>query len=120
MAGQRHSGLRRLINAAGYSRAGLKACWQNEEAFRQELLLSLALLPLAWWLGDGGLERALLISSLLLVLIAELANSGIEAVVDRIGPERHELSARAKDIGSALVLLALLNAALVWLLVLLG
>lgn len=71
-------------------------------------------------MGDGGLERALLISSLLLVLIAELANSGIEAVVDRIGPERHELSARAKDIGSALVLLALLNAALVWLLVLLG
>lgn len=119
MADQQHTGLRRLLNAVGYSRAGLQACWRNEEAFRQELLLTLVLLPLALWLGDSGVERALLVSSLLLILIAELANSGLEAVVDRIGPERHELSKRAKDIGSALVLLALLNAALVWLLVLL-
>jgi len=119
MAYQQHTGWRRLINATGYSWAGLKAAWRNEEAFRQEALLCAALVPVALWLGDSAIEQALLISSLLLVVIVELLNSGIEAVVDRIGQERHELSGRAKDIGSAAVFVALLNAAVVWLLILL-
>ena len=109
-----------MIAATGHSWHGLRACWRSEEAFRQELLAGVVLLPLALWLGGSGVERALLIASLILVLIAELGNSGLEAVVDRIGPERHELSGRAKDIGSAVVLLALLNAVLVWVLVLLN
>jgi diacylglycerol kinase (ATP) len=119
MAYAQHQGWRRLINATGYSWAGLKAAWRNEEAFRQEALLCAMLVPLALWLGEGAVERALLIGSLLLVVIVELLNSGIEAVVDRIGQERHELSGRAKDIGSAAVFVALLNAAVVWLLILL-
>ena len=119
MAYAQHKGWRRLVNATGYSWAGLKAAWRNEEAFRQEALLCAALVPVALWLGDSAIEQALLISSLLLVVIVELLNSGIEAVVDRIGQERHELSGRAKDIGSAAVFVALLNAAVVWLLILL-
>lgn len=118
MADQPHTGLRRLRNAAGYSWRGLRAAWHNEEAFRQEALSCLVLIPCGLWLGDDGVERVLLVGSLLLVVIVELVNTGIEATVDRIGPERHELSARAKDIGSAAVLMALLNAALVWLLLL--
>lgn len=119
MAYAQHKGWRRLINATGYSWAGLKAAWRNEEAFRQEALLCGALVPVALWLGASTVERALLIGSLLGVVIVELLNSGIEAVVDRIGQERHELSGRAKDIGSAAVFVALLNAAIVWLLILL-
>ena len=119
MAGQQHTGLRRLINACHYSWDGFKACWQHEEAFRQETLLCLLLVPVGLWLGENGVERALLVSSLVLIVIVELLNSGLEAVVDRIGTERHELSKRAKDIGSAAVLLALLNAAFVWLVLLL-
>ncbi|HXH02487.1 MAG TPA: diacylglycerol kinase [Candidatus Competibacteraceae bacterium] len=119
MADQPYKGLRRLVNAAGHSWAGLRAAWRNEEAFRQEALACLLLVPLALWLGGNGAERALLAGSLALVLIAELLNSGIEAVVDRIGPERHELSGRAKDIGSAAVFVSLVNVALVWGLVLL-
>ncbi|MFZ1827872.1 MAG: diacylglycerol kinase [Candidatus Competibacteraceae bacterium] len=119
MAYTQHKGWRRLVNATGYSWAGLKAAWRNEEAFRQEGLLCATLVPLALWLGDSAVERALLIGSLLLVVIVELLNSGIEAVVDRIGLERHELSGRAKDIGSAAVFVALLNAGLIWLLILL-
>ncbi|HAS81168.1 MAG TPA: diacylglycerol kinase [Verrucomicrobia bacterium] len=119
MAYAQHKGWRRLVNATGYSWAGLKAAWRNEEAFRQESLLCAVLVPLALWLGDGAVEQALLIGSLLLVVIVELLNSGIEAVVDRIGQERHELSGRAKDIGSAAVFAALLNAAIIWLLILL-
>ena len=119
MAYAQHKGWRRLVNAAGYSWAGLRTAWRNEEAFRQEALLCAALVPVALWLGDSAIEQALLISSLLLVVIVELLNSGIEAVVDRIGQERHELSGRAKDIGSAAVFVALLNAAVVWLLILL-
>ncbi len=101
MANQRAHGLHRLLAATVYSWHGLTACWRNEQAFRQEVLACLMLGPLALWLGRSGVERALLVASLLLVLIAELANSGLEAVVDRIGRERHELSGRAKDIGSA-------------------
>jgi diacylglycerol kinase (ATP) len=119
MAGQQARGLRRLINAWGYSLAGFRACFQHEEAFRQELLGALLLLPLGIWLGESGVERALLVGSLLLVPLTELLNSAIEAVVDRFGGEWHELSGRAKDIGSAAVLLSIFLAALVWLLVLL-
>lgn len=120
MAFQQHTGWRRLVNATGYSWAGLKAAWRNEEAFRQEGLLCAVLTPLALWLGHSPVEQALLIGSLLLVVIVELLNTGIEAAVDRIGPERHELSGRAKDIGSAAVFVSLLNAAVVWSLLLLS
>ena len=112
------TGLLRLFNATRYSWAGLKTTWRNEQAFRQESLLCLCLIPVALWLGQTGLERALLISSLWLIMIVELLNSAIEAVVDRVGPERHRLSGLAKDAGSAAVFMSLLNAALVWLLVL--
>ncbi len=114
------TGLTRIINAGGYSIKGLKAAWVNEAAFRQELLLCIVLAPMAIWLGQNGVEQALLLGSLFLVLIVELINSAIEAVVDRFGKERHELSGRAKDIGSAAVMLALLNAAVIWGLLLYG
>lgn len=119
MANQPHVGLRRLVYAAGYSWAGLKAAWQNEEAFRVEVLLCAIFLPAALWLGENGVEKALLIGSLLLMVITELVNSAVEAIVDRIGSERHQLSGRAKDIASATVFIAVLNAVLIWLLVLL-
>jgi len=112
------TGLTRIIKAFGYSAKGFAACYRNEAAFRQEVAATIVLVPLGLWLGDSGIERALLVGSWLLVLVVELLNSGIEAVVDRIGPERHELSGRAKDIGSATVLLTILIAALTWVLVL--
>ena len=115
MAFQNHTGWRRLVNATGYSWAGLKAAWRNEEAFRQEGLLCAVLAPLALWLGDNAVERSLLIGSLLLIVIVELLNTGIEAAIDRIGPEWHDLSKRAKDMGSAAVLLSLLLCAGIWL-----
>jgi diacylglycerol kinase (ATP) len=115
-----NTGLKRLLRATGYSWAGLRATWRNEAAFRQELMLGLVLVPLGLWLGKTGQERALLVMVWLLVPFAELVNSSLEAVVDRIGGERHELAGRAKDIGSAVVMVALVNAAVVWLLVLLG
>lgn len=111
-------GLTRIIKAAGYSMAGLKAAFVNEAAFRQELALSAVMIPAGLWLGQSGVERALLVGSLLLVLMVELLNSGIEAVVDRFGGEHHTLSGRAKDIGSAAVFVALLNVGVVWGLVL--
>lgn len=120
MANQPHTGWRRLVNATHYSWAGLKAAWRNEEAFRQESLLALCLTPLALYLGDSAVERALLIGSLLLIVIVELLNTGIEAAIDRIGPEHHPLSGRAKDIGSAAVFVSLVNAVLVWGLVVLS
>ncbi|MEW6683744.1 MAG: diacylglycerol kinase [Nitrospirota bacterium] len=110
--------MRRVIRALGFSIDGLKATWRTEWAFRVDLVVFVAFAPLALWLGRSGVERALLVGSLFLVLIAELVNSGIEAVVDRIGPDRHELSKKAKDVGSAIVLVALVNAGLVWLLIL--
>lgn len=112
------TGVRRLVNALGYTRAGIAAAWRTQEAFRQEALLGMVLIPLAMWLGGDAVERALLMGSVLLVLIVELLNSGIEAVVDRVGRERHELAGRAKDMGSAAVFLALLNAVMVWAVVL--
>lgn len=118
MANQKVTGIRRIINAGGYSMAGFAACWRHEAAFRQELVGLLFLLPLALYLGRDGVERALLAGSLLLVPLAELFNSAIEAVVDRFGDQRHELSGRAKDIGSAAVFLAISIAVVTWLLVL--
>lgn len=107
------TGLARVWHAAGYSLQGLRAGW-GETAFRQETCAAIVLLPLAFWLGDGWVQVALLAGSVLLVLIVELLNSGIESVVDRIGPEWHDLSKRAKDMGSAAVLLALLLAIGIW------
>ena len=112
------TGLRRLINATGYSLAGLSEATRNEDAFRQELLLALVMVPLGLWLGPSGTAKALLVGSVLLVLIVELLNSAVEATVDRISLEDHRLAKRAKDIGSAAVMVALLNAAAVWVLVL--
>ena len=113
-----YTGVRRLLRAA---RVGVRALhWglRNEEALRLELLAMIPGIPLAIWLGQSGVARAFLISSLLLVLVTELLNTGIEIAVDRIGKERHELSGLAKDLGSAAVMIALLNAVLVWCLVL--
>ena len=107
-------GLTRLINALGYSRDGLRAAWQNEAAFREEVLLAAVAIPLGLWLGHGGIERALLVGSILFVLIVEILNSAVEAVVDKASPEKHELAKRAKDMGSAAVLLSLVNAAVIW------
>jgi diacylglycerol kinase (ATP) len=112
------TGLRRIVNAAAYTRDGLCAAYQHENAFRQELWLALVLAPLALYLGNTAIERALMLGSLLLVLIAELMNSAIEAAVDRISLEHHLLIKRAKDMGSAAVFLALSNAVVVWLLLL--
>ena len=112
------TGIRRLIKATGYSLQGLAATFRHETAFRQEVGLTVILVPLALWLGETGLERAFLISVWMLVLLFELANSAVESVVDRIGPELHELSGRAKDISSAMVFIALLNTIVAWLLVL--
>lgn len=112
------TGLTRIINAAGYSWQGLKKCYETEAAFRQELLLSVVLSGVALWLDRSGMEKALLIGVVILVLITELLNTGIEYAVDRIGGEHHEYSGIAKDIGSAAVFVALLNVPVVWVLVL--
>ncbi len=111
------SGLVRIWRATSYSWQGFAAALRHEHAFRQELMLCAVLLPLAIWLPVTAVERALLIASLLLVLIVELLNSAIEAVVDRVSLENHELSKRAKDFGSAAVFLSLTIVALVWLLI---
>lgn len=108
------TGLRRIINAFGYSLHGFAAAWRFEAAFRQEVYLALILLPLAFWLGEGLLERLFLISSLFWVLMAEMANSAVEAAIDRTGDEIHVLAARAKDMGSALVLLSLILLIIIW------
>ncbi|WP_306606817.1 diacylglycerol kinase [Azonexus sp.] len=107
-------GIARLINALGYSRDGLGAAWKNEAAFREEVMLAIVAIPLALFLGHTGVDRALLIGSILLILIVEILNSGLEAIVDKASPEKHELAKQAKDMGSAAVLLSLVNAAVVW------
>jgi diacylglycerol kinase (ATP) len=107
-------GLRRLWNALGYSRDGLAAAWKNEAAFREEILLASITMPLAIYLGKTGVERALMLGSILLILIVEILNSAIEAVVDKASPEMHELAKRAKDMGSAAVLFSLINAVIIW------
>jgi diacylglycerol kinase (ATP) len=118
MANQNAKGLRRIVRAFGFSMAGLRECFRHEEAFRQEVYVLLVLLPAGLWLGDGSVERALLVGSLLIVPIVELLNSAVEANVDRVGLERHELSRRAKDIASAAVLLSIVLATAVWALIL--
>jgi diacylglycerol kinase (ATP) len=114
MANQNAKGFKRLINACYFSVAGFKATWQHEEAFRQETALFLLTTPLALWLGESNVEKVLLIGSVVLVLLVELLNSAVEAVVDRVGFEHHELSGRAKDIGSAAVMLSLIWAGVTW------
>ena len=106
----RETGWRHLVNSTRYSFKGLKAAFQHEAAFRQELVLCLLLLPLAWWIGETAIEWLLLVGSCFLVLIVELLNSAVETAIDRIGPEHHVLSGRAKDIGSAAVMLSLIMA----------
>jgi diacylglycerol kinase (ATP) len=112
------TGWRRLVNAAGYSISGFAAAARHEDAFRQELFLAAILIPLGLWLGHGGVARAFLVGSVLLVLIVELLNSAVEATVDRVSLEDHSLAKRAKDIGSAAVMLSLVNVAVIWLLIL--
>ncbi len=113
------TGMRRILNAARYSLDGLAAALRHEDAFRQELMLTAVLVPLGLWLGNDGLERALLAGSVLMVLVVELLNSAIEAVVDRVSLEDHELAKRAKDYGSAAVMISLATTGIVWLVLLL-
>lgn len=112
------TGIRRLLNAFGYSLAGFRAAYKHEDAFRQEVLLAVILIPLALWLPVGYLGKALMVGSVLLVIIVELLNSAVEATVDRISLENHDLAKRAKDIGSSAVLVSLVNVVVIWLLVL--
>ncbi|MGJ0486460.1 MAG: diacylglycerol kinase [Methylomicrobium sp.] len=120
MANQNEKGVKRILNACYFSAAGFKAAWMHEEAFRQEALVFMISTPLAIWLGQTPIERLLLIGSVVLVLLIELLNSAIETIVDRVGLERHELSGRAKDIGSAAVMLSLVWAAITWIYILIG
>lgn len=107
-------GLRRIAKATVYSIQGLVFAWRNESAFRQELMLALFMLPAAVWLGQNAVQVALLAGSCFVVVIVELLNSAIEAVVDRVGPERHDLAGSAKDLGSAAVFVSLLMTAFIW------
>jgi len=118
MAYSGNTGIKRILKAGVFSWQGIRAALKHEAAFRQELLLAMVLVPLAFWLGNTGMEIALMVACVLLVLMVEILNSAIEAVVDRIGLEHHELCGRAKDMGSAAVLFSLVNLVLVWALVL--
>jgi diacylglycerol kinase (ATP) len=109
-----NTGFKRVINATFFSLAGLRAAWRHEAAFRQECVLCMVLIPMALWLGQNAVERSLLIATCLIVLIVELLNSAVEAVVDRIGTDHHNLSGRAKDQGSAAVFVSLALTVLVW------
>jgi diacylglycerol kinase (ATP) len=117
MANGGATGVTRIVRAFAYSWRGLRATFRHEEAFRQELILAVILAPVALLVTDLPVERALLLGSLFLVLVVELLNSAIEATVDRFGPEQHKLSARAKDMGSAAVLLSFVNAILLWVMI---
>jgi diacylglycerol kinase (ATP) len=110
-------GISRLGNAWRYSIAGFKAAWINEEAFRQEIALAILMVPLGIWVGTSSTQRAVLIGSYFIIPLTELLNTAIEATVDRVGQERHELSGRAKDLGSAAVLLSILIAAIIWIII---
>lgn len=118
MTVSKNTGIKRIFMATLYSYRGIKHSLFNEAAFRQEFILALVLVPLAFWLDVSKLERILMIASLLLVMIVELLNTGIEAAIDRISDERHELSGLAKDVASAAVMLSLLLCAFVWLAIL--
>lgn len=113
-----HQGWRRLLSAANYSKQGFISSWHSEAAIRQEIMALLVLLPFALWVDVSAMERALLVLTLFLVLVVELLNTGLEAVVDRIGSDYHELSGKAKDIGSAAVLTMLVAAVSVWFIIL--
>lgn len=117
MGNSKSRGIRRIINAFRYSFAGLKAAWVNEEAFRQEIIAAIIVVPLGLWLGASGAQRALLIGVYFIIPLMELLNSAIESIVDRIGQERHELSGRAKDLGSAAVFLSICIALVVWIII---
>ena len=108
------TGIKRIINAFGYSMKGLRAAFKHESAFRQETALLIILLPIAILLGQNIVDYSILIGSLMLVIIVELLNSAVEAVVDRVGDEHHKLAGRAKDIGSAAVFVSLLNVGVIW------
>lgn len=112
------TGIKRIISAFYYSKNGIRSCWEIEAAFRQEIIACIFLVPLAIFLGKDGLEIAFLISTCLLVLVVEILNSAIEAVVDRISPAHHDLSGLAKDLGSAAVLLSIVNLLIVWCIIL--
>ena len=112
------TGLRRLINALGYSLSGLRLAWKDEAAFRQEVILAIIFVPVAFMMPVGEIERVLLVGSVMLVLVVEMINSAIEAVIDRVSLDMHPLAKKAKDMGSAAVLLALANAILIWIMIL--
>ncbi|MDP1637566.1 MAG: diacylglycerol kinase [Candidatus Nitrotoga sp.] len=112
------TGLRRLVNALGYSLSGLRLAWKDEAAFRQEVILAIILVPVAFMMPVGEIQRVLLVGSVMLVLVVEMINSAIEAVVDRVSLDIHPLAKKAKDMGSAAVLLALANAILIWIMIL--
>jgi len=111
---QANTGIRRIVKALGFSILGLKAAFRNEAAFRQELMLCVVVIPLAIFIGENAIERIVLIGLTVMILVVELLNSAIEALVDRVGTEHHELSGRAKDMGSAAVLVTLALWAYAW------
>lgn len=117
MAQPGNTGLRRIVDAMYYSVAGLRGAWRTEAAFRQECVAAVVLIPIAAWLGQTAVERALLVGSPIFVLIVELLNTAVESVVDRVGTDHNELSGRAKDLGSAAVLTSIALAVLVWALI---
>lgn len=114
MANPQNTGIRRVINATLFSMAGLRAAWKNEAAFRQECVLALLLAPIGLWLGESAVQRSLLLGTCVIVVIVELLNTAVEAVVDRVSTDQHPLSGRAKDLGSAAVFVSLLLTLLVW------
>ena len=116
-APKNNTGIRRIINAFFFSMHGFRACFKTEEAFKQEVFLSLIMIPSAFWLGEGVVEQLLLIGTVVLVLIVELLNTAVERAIDRISFEKHELSKEAKDMGSAAVFLALVFTGLTWALI---
>jgi diacylglycerol kinase (ATP) len=118
--GEKPTGATRLAKAFGNTWKGLAGCWREEEAFRQECLAALVLVPAGLWFGHGGVEQAILIGPVFLILIVELLNSAVEAAIDRIGTERHALSGLAKDLGSAAVFVSFVLLAVSWLLILAG
>lgn len=112
-----NTGIRRIINAFKYSLQGFRACFRTEEAFRQEIYLTALMVPTAFWIGDTNVEQIVLLGSVVLVLICEMMNTAIERAIDRISTDRHELSKDAKDMGSAIVFMALLFCGFTWMMI---
>ena len=117
MGNKNESLIGHIKNAFKYTFAGLETAWKNELAFRGEVVVAIIMVPLGLWLGRSAVEKALLTASILLILLTELLNSALEAVVDRIGPQKHDLSKRAKDMGSAAAFISMITAALVWIII---